>query len=295
MKNYLQVVKTPKSIEEIKDIVSDRLIITKNGQMYFDYSSNLRIEISNSSKPYICNNDFSIYSLHQDIELQNTDILEINKFGLKVNVLNIKCNSLIYDKAGNYGIIFDTNNTTSSCKILGIINSDVKNTIIEKLGTNILGDFVVAKYIYGVKLSFEKLNLESGEVQNEDIILSSKNNALVIDTDADNSKQINFDIKISKNPNNCLSIVEDGLLVNNVGNDVVLYKFSTPYDSLINIPEPYDTQLVYLIGNDNPYKMYIYVNDKFICLGDSNISNTDELKAEIMDDIDEHMEINRIE
>lgn len=294
MKNYLQVVKTPKNIEEIKDIVSDRLIITKNGQMYFDYSSNLRIEISNSSKPYMIDTDFSVYSLHQDIVLQNNEILEINNFGLKVKVSNVKCNSLIFDKNGNYGIIFNTQPDTSDCKILGIINNDAKNTIIEKLGSDIIGNFVVASYIYGVKISFTQLNLETGKENKKDIILSSKNNALDINQDPDNSRQVNFDIKISQNKNNLISIVEDGLLVTGTNNEVILYKFSVPYASLNDITKPYDEQLVYLIGTDDPYRMYIFVNNEFICLGDSGVSDTDDLKSDIMDSVNEQMEIIRV-
>ena len=42
---HYQLAKTTKAISEISDIVSDRLIITKEGQMYFDYSDNERIEI----------------------------------------------------------------------------------------------------------------------------------------------------------------------------------------------------------------------------------------------------------
>ena len=49
--SYFQIVKTPKTIDEIKDKVSDRLIITKSGKMYFDYSDTERIEIATNVAP----------------------------------------------------------------------------------------------------------------------------------------------------------------------------------------------------------------------------------------------------
>ena len=286
MSHYLQVVKTPKSIEEITDLVSDRLIITKSGQLYFDYSSDLRIEISNSSKPYLCHYNFSTKSLNDILTLKLSDIFELDAEGDERPVISIKNNSLIFDENGNYALIFKvaSNHQQCECKIIGLINQNVKDTIIDKLGNEIIGSFIVAKYIYGVEISFSKLNITTGEITSENIILKS-DDSLNITQNEDNPNQIDFGIKVSKFTDNLLQVVSDGLLVINPNNDEFnkLYKFSNPYNSLDDISMPYDENVIYLIGTEAPYKTYVAIDSDLVYLGDSGIS--DEFKEEFMNEL----------
>lgn len=105
---FFQLVKTSKNINEIKEKVSDRLIITKQGKLYFDYSNNERIEISTVSENYIYESEFT--AINDTLFIPHEQIMNTN--GDKISIPST--NTLIFDKNGNMGMIINNDSTGTS-------------------------------------------------------------------------------------------------------------------------------------------------------------------------------------
>lgn len=97
---FFQIVKTHRNIDDIKERISDRLIITKQGKLYFDYSNSERIEISTLTEQYFAKN-IEFTEVNSTMIINNTDIESTNGN----SVLEPAANTLIFDKNGNMGIV----------------------------------------------------------------------------------------------------------------------------------------------------------------------------------------------
>lgn len=118
---YFQIAKTSKPITEIEEHVSDRLIITKQGRMYFDYSDSERIEISNKAESYRYNGEFGNINIEQIIsysELYGYDGITLNTEGKQVVAF-----TTVFDEHGNMGVITEVDQINASCKVLVLTNS----------------------------------------------------------------------------------------------------------------------------------------------------------------------------
>lgn len=122
---HYQLAKTTKAISEISDIVSDRLIITKEGQMYFDYSDNERIEIKSISKVYKIDKEYE--NVDTTLEVSYDEIFDIDG-----NTLD-KCyiNTSVFDMNGNLGIIVNKDDEHKKCIIHVITMSNRSFNIYE--------------------------------------------------------------------------------------------------------------------------------------------------------------------
>ena len=104
--SFFQLVKTAKPIEAITELVSDRLIVTKSGELYFDYSDKLRLKLTNN------NDNVPIVSLptNDDNNLKN-DVIFNNENSIINDVIssNIqpKNNTLIAHRGYSPGGITD--------------------------------------------------------------------------------------------------------------------------------------------------------------------------------------------
>lgn len=97
---FFQIVKTSQNIKDITERISDRLIITRQGKLYFDYSDSERIEISTLSEQYFAK-DIEFTEVNSEMVINNTDIVSTNGNA----VLEPAANTLIFDKNGNMGIV----------------------------------------------------------------------------------------------------------------------------------------------------------------------------------------------
>ena len=135
---YFQLMKTSKNIADIKEKISDRLIVTKDGKLYFDYSDNERIEISNRLEQYKTNVEFTNVNdvVTYAFDGINVDIKTINDEIIDYPVLN----TLVFDKYGNLGMItdIDMENGTVNVHIL------TKNLTSEQ----IMNLVTIKRYIY---------------------------------------------------------------------------------------------------------------------------------------------------
>ena len=251
--SYFQIVKTPKTIDEIKDKVSDRLIITKSGKMYFDYSNTERIEIATNVAPYLLDVStclsFQNNNVWDELSFLSKQIKDCYGNDLEIN--QIVQYALIFDKFGNYGLIRDISKTNGIVKvlILGITNSKVENIINEKLDGNIVGNFIVTKNEEPpfkdrydgtreeLKITVQQANIENGEVTNSNVIFASEqglfNLSLIDNPDA---KIVNMTLQISPDPNNAIEIKTNGLFVpkSNGGDPSGNYVTQDEFDELKN-------------------------------------------------------------
>lgn len=287
--NFFQLVKTSKSIDSITDKVTDRMIVTKSGELYFDYSPGLRLKLSggtesssiNNVKTYLCIEYFPAFGeLHEDIVLNYKSLFTTNETEI-THVIN---NSLVFDSVGNYGIIFETYDDLKKCKckILGIISPSEKENIFEKLDNKIIGKFIIAKQSNAVNIIFDKLDVKTDEITQDYINFTSPDDSVTLDIN-ENTISIKSNLKISSDSNNIAKLVDDGLLVstyskdeiNALFNDFSATKLDGPYESIVDIPEPYHSGYLYLIGKEKSYNLYIYLNDSLICLGSSSSTSGD--------------------
>ena len=131
--SYFHIIKTTKPINEIIDHVSDRLIITKEGRMYFDYSDSERIEISNKSESYRYNGEFGDVNVEQTISY--SDLYDYNGVRLDTKQKEIVVFTIIFDNNGNIGVITEIDSINSICKILTLTNAVSINMLNDR--TNI--------------------------------------------------------------------------------------------------------------------------------------------------------------
>lgn len=133
--SFFQVVKTSKDISdsEFKDKITDRLIITKSGKMYFDYSSEERIEISNISENYKTDITFNNYNINEVINVSFNDISTVS--GNIVNLADVPLtNVLLFDSSGNIGIVVNKDDISETCEVCIL----TKNLTAEELKNNML-------------------------------------------------------------------------------------------------------------------------------------------------------------
>lgn len=251
--SYFQIVKTPKTIDEIKDKVSDRLIITKSGKMYFDYSNTERIEIATNVAPYLLDTStclsFQNNNVWDELPFLSKQIKDCYGNDLEIN--QIVQYALIFDKFGNYGLIRDISKTNGIVKvlILGITNSKVENIINEKLDGNIVGNFIVTKNEEPpfkdrydgtreeLKITVQQANIENGEVTNSNIIFASEQGLFNLSlSDNPDAKIVNMTLQISPDPNNILEVKTNGLFVpkSNGGDPSGNYVTQDEFDELKN-------------------------------------------------------------
>ena len=131
--SFFQVVKTSKDISEFKDKITDRLIITKSGKMYFDYSSEERIEISNISENYKTDITFNNYNINEVINVSFNDISTVS--GNIVNLADVPLtNVLLFDSSGNIGIVVNKDDISETCEVCIL----TKKLTAEELKNNML-------------------------------------------------------------------------------------------------------------------------------------------------------------
>jgi len=97
---YFQIEKTTKNIDEIKQIVEDRMIITDTGKLFYDFSPTKRIELTNNSQIYFTPN-IILEELNTSVELLYSDIVDRNN----KPITSIMLDTLIFDMHGNIGHI----------------------------------------------------------------------------------------------------------------------------------------------------------------------------------------------
>lgn len=109
---FFQLFKTSKEIEDIGEVIKDRLIITKQGdqgKLYFDYSDDERIEISNT---------FEIYKTGLSYTGDNVTIAYNNITTHDgISISSPITNSLIFDKNSDIGLITDKDDTNKTCSV----------------------------------------------------------------------------------------------------------------------------------------------------------------------------------
>lgn len=114
--SFYQLVKTNKDISQINDIVSDRLIITKQGKLYFDYSDTERIELTSGSQYYKTNITYN--SLNETVEISYNNLFTINDVSFNELIITPKTNVAVFDANGNIAIITEIDNVNKMCKAL---------------------------------------------------------------------------------------------------------------------------------------------------------------------------------
>ena len=227
--SYFQVVKTTKTIDEIKDKISDRLIITKSGKMYFDYSNTERIEIATNVAPYLLDNStclsFAYNKIWDEINFQSNQIKDCYGNDLETN--QIVQYALIFDYYGNYGLIRNISKTSGIIKVLVLgLPSKIINVINKKLDGNIVGNFIVTKNEEPpfkdkydgtreeLKITVQQANIENGEVTNSNIIFASEQGLFNLSlSDNPDAKIVNMTLQISPDPNNLIEVKTNGLFV----------------------------------------------------------------------------------
>ena len=250
--SYFQIVKTPKTIDEIKDKVSDRLIITKSGKMYFDYSDTERIEIATNVAPYLLDNStclsFAYNKIWDEINFQSNQIKDCYGNDLETN--QIVQYALIFDYYGNYGLIRNISKTSGIIKVLVLgLPSKIINVINKKLDGNIVGNFIVTKNEEPpfkdkydgtreeLKITVQQANIENGEVTNSNIIFASEQGLFNLSlSDNPDAKIVNMTLQISPDPNNAIKVKTNGLFVSesNGGDPSGNYVTQDEFDELKN-------------------------------------------------------------
>ena len=294
-KSYFHVVKTDKSINDITDKISDRLIITKSGKMYFDYDANTRLELSTTSsstggtKYNVYNSITPLYNLNSDQSLKYTDITDM----FDTVVSEVIINSLIFDKQGNYGIILEDHPEWQNVKVrvLGIITDYLRKDFAGENGS-IITNFVIAQEdSSNIEFTISDYSISTNEVSNTKYRLTSSNNSLKYNYE---NNVLDTTINISTNESNILKLIDDGLIVSTYTKEeiddlfleVSSLEFVGPYESIDIIPKPYLHDKIYLVGTNAPYDTYVYSTNELIFFGNSSLSNTYS-KAEIDDIIED--------
>lgn len=108
---YFQLLKTSKNIADINNKISDRLIITKQGELYFDYSDHERIKISNISSCY--KTDYEYEKINTVIQLNYNELFTLDGNSIEIPVIN----TLVFDINGNIGIITNKDDSNTLCDI----------------------------------------------------------------------------------------------------------------------------------------------------------------------------------
>lgn len=129
---YFQLLKCEDTILPSNKI-SDRLIVTRGGNVYFDYSENERIEISTSAGS-------SLYK-YTNIEKPFGDVdteIQIPVNYLKTvtgeDITEIKLYGLILDELGNIAIVIKTNNGQMDKECIAKVLSNNNQFILNKIG-----------------------------------------------------------------------------------------------------------------------------------------------------------------
>lgn len=292
--SFFRLAKTSKPIESIKDKVTDRLIITRSGEMYFDYSSDLRLKLAGGSgvtsgpsgiQSYLCSLNFSsLGQLHDEIIVRYEQLSHVSD---KDSVLDVIDNSLVFDSTGNYAIVIETFNELKKCKckIIGLLSSSIKNDIFENINNKILGNFIVVKEEENVAINFDSLNTKTNEISKESIKLSSSDKSLNLNV---NNNIIDLGLKLSKADGNIATLVEDGLLISSYTKEDIDTKFkelkftnfSGPFSSIDEIITPM-SNTIYIVGDSDPYDFYIFINNESLYLGKFNDSDEYYTKEEV--------------
>lgn len=286
---FFKLVKTQKSIEEITDFVTDRLIITKNGNLYFDYSSDLRIEINKHIFYKYSGTFTTLGNLYDNVLLKYDELLSITP-----NIDVIKNDCIVFDGEGNYALITHLYPAAKKCTcvILGIISNVVRTELIAKLNNDLVGNFMVVRNLNNItSIQFDKVDVITGDKVTDSINFISPNKSININNDDENN--ITLDANISKKEGNLLQIIEDGLMVcaysryeiDSMFSDLTFYRFEGPFDTIADIGT-YNRNVLYLVKNaedpNPPYDIFAYIRTSLHYLGKTGFKKTynqDELNA----------------
>lgn len=291
VQSYFSILKTDKNINAIRDKVADRIIITKYGKVYFDYSNTERIELTGDQKPYLSVVDFSSKSIHSNVILNYSDINEPDNLN-PIETVGIP--SVIFDEHGNCGIIIEKADATKKCKVLiiGVITDYVKKDFAKEIDNEIVGNFIVTSCCGTPQFEVTKLNPLTNETFNRIIKLLGvdgvrvKTNSCKCDGKDVESSEIRISLNISQEEDNIITINEDGIFVPAVSDKVYSkgeidkllrqinrLSFEGPYDTLEDVPKPYNCSGIYLIGTSFPYLMYVRINCEWIYVGTTGLGD----------------------
>ncbi len=118
---HFTVTKTSKPIEDIKEKISDRLIITKSGRLYFDYSDSERIEISNKPESYRYNGTFGV--VNKTITVDYSYLYDYDGVSLSNEGKTVVVYTSVYDLNGNIGVITKLDPINQKCDILALTDA----------------------------------------------------------------------------------------------------------------------------------------------------------------------------
>lgn len=121
--NQFQILKTRKKISEINEYISDRLIITHEGKMYFEFSDEKeeRIPITVTPESYLYRNIFSEVNSIMDISFDKLYNFEGETL-VEKQIINF---TTVYDSKGNIGIITEVDKVAGICKVLVLTNVEL--------------------------------------------------------------------------------------------------------------------------------------------------------------------------
>ena len=290
VQSYVTILKTANDIDTIKDIVENRLIITKSGKIYYDYSENERIELTGGRVPYLYDDSFECIPIHNIIISKYEDINETDNLN---PVKHIITPCLIFDKFGNYGVIIEAEDTVQKCKILilGVITDYIRKDFAKEINNQVVGGVVVNTCCdEQTQMEIIRINPLTSDVSKKIIKLIGEG-ALKISTDVCKcdlkdedteveGSEIRVKLNVSEEKDNVVEIRKDGIYVPGFSEKI---RFEGPYDTIDDIPKPYKCSNIYLIGTKAPYMWYVRVNCEWIPIGASALFDKDDYynKAEI--------------
>lgn len=267
-----QIVKTTKSINEIKSIISDRLIITKDGNLYFDYNNNERITISENAATYYYNDTFiGKAGTYNNIAFK--DLIIYDKYNNQYSVNKVNKGSFIFDNNNNYALCLSQ--TEEFCTVV-ILGMNVQSIVPDlNLGDKLVKNIVFANDEDNIKITNTFINPENNKESKNNIQIESSNKSLKFDLSTIDSSNMNLDVilNISKMQGNVLQLVEDGLFVSETGNVDKYIHYDLSWISKDVIPKPYITYNLYLVSPElDKYELYCSIDEsKLVCIGNTGL------------------------
>ena len=288
--SFFQLVKTAKPIEAITELVSDRLIVTKSGELYFDYSDKLRLKLTNNNDnvPIVSfySGSFSNKKLYDNEIIYYSNLNGINNEPIS----SLTNNSLVFDRNGNYAVVIGTFDDLSkcNCKIIGLVNnietSPGNGSLPDELKTVLTGNFIIATEANVVSINFDELDLTNSTLKQKVIKLKSSNDSINLSS---NNDEIDLSINENKLP---------------------FSKILGPYSSINEISEnDLSSKHLYLISNESMFSLYMYINETLQCISKGSTDNLEttynklEIDAKLqdvhdrIDELENSMTIERIE
>lgn len=139
---FYRLLKTYSNITDIKTFVNDRLIVTHDGRLFFDFSNSERIEIVGSATEFYKING-KLKELGENITIGKTveciynqpgDAFKNNELSAVTDgkLLEIKNHSIVFDNTGNIGIITENDTTYSTCKVI-LLTDHIDISLLEPI------------------------------------------------------------------------------------------------------------------------------------------------------------------